>query len=42
MSENLLKAWVEQDGTLLRLPPARPRANIVDAAMTAALQEASC
>ena len=32
-----LKAWLERDGALLRLRLARPKANIVDAAMIAAL-----
>jgi cyclohexa-1,5-dienecarbonyl-CoA hydratase len=35
-----LKVWVERDGALLRLRLARPKANIVDAAMIAALQRA--
>lgn len=35
-----LKVWVERDGALLRLRLARPKANIVDAAMIAALQSA--
>ena len=35
-----LKVWVERDGKLLRLRLARPKANIVDAAMIAALQGA--
>jgi len=35
-----LKVWVERDGALLRLRLARPKANIVDAAMIAALQAA--
>ena len=35
-----LKVWVERDGALLRLRLARPKANIVDAAMIAALQGA--
>ncbi len=35
-----LKQWVECDGTLLRLRLARPKANIIDAAMIAALDEA--
>jgi cyclohexa-1,5-dienecarbonyl-CoA hydratase len=35
-----LKAWVERDGALLRLRLARPKANIVDAAMIAALRAA--
>ncbi len=40
MSESPLKVWLEQDGKLLRLRLARPKANIVDAAMIAALQAA--
>ena len=35
-----LKVWLEKDGRLLRLRLARPKANIVDAAMIAALQSA--
>ena len=35
-----LKVWIERDGALLRLRLARPKANIVDAAMIAALQAA--
>lgn len=35
-----LKVWLERDGGLLRLRLARPKANIVDAAMIAALQSA--
>jgi cyclohexa-1,5-dienecarbonyl-CoA hydratase len=35
-----LKAWLERDGALLRLRLARPKANIVDAAMIAALHAA--
>lgn len=35
-----LKVWTERDGALLRLRLARPKANIVDAAMIAALQAA--
>lgn len=35
-----LKVWLENDGKLLRLRLARPKANIVDAAMIAALQAA--
>ena len=35
-----LKAWLERDGALLRLRLARPKANIVDAQMIAALQAA--
>ncbi|HZW36430.1 MAG TPA: cyclohexa-1,5-dienecarbonyl-CoA hydratase, partial [Candidatus Deferrimicrobiaceae bacterium] len=40
MSDSPLKAWLEKDGALLRLRLARPKANIVDAAMIAALQAA--
>lgn len=40
MSDSPLKAWLEKDGALLRLRLARPKANIVDAAMIAALQSA--
>jgi cyclohexa-1,5-dienecarbonyl-CoA hydratase len=35
-----LRAWVEHDGAMLRLRLARPKANIVDAAMIDALQSA--
>jgi cyclohexa-1,5-dienecarbonyl-CoA hydratase len=35
-----LKAWLERDGALLRLRLARPKANIVDAAMILALHAA--
>jgi cyclohexa-1,5-dienecarbonyl-CoA hydratase len=35
-----LKAWLDRDGALLRLRLARPKANIVDAAMIAALHAA--
>jgi len=35
-----LKAWTEREGALLRLRLARPKANIVDAAMIAALHAA--
>ena len=40
MAESPLKAWTERDGALMRLRLARPKANIVDAAMIAALQDA--
>ena len=40
MSDGPLKVWTERDGALLRLRLARPKANIVDAAMIAALQAA--
>ena len=39
-SESPLKVSLERDGKLLRLTLARPKANIVDAAMIAALQAA--
>src|ERR1035437_2532616 len=35
-----VKVWLERDGALLRLRLSRPKANIVDAAMIAALQAA--
>jgi cyclohexa-1,5-dienecarbonyl-CoA hydratase len=35
-----LRVWIEREGALLRLRLARPKANIVDAAMIAALQAA--
>jgi cyclohexa-1,5-dienecarbonyl-CoA hydratase len=38
MSESPLKVWLDRDETLLRLRLARPKGNIVDAAMIAALQ----
>lgn len=40
MSDSPLKVWLDCDGTLLRLRLARPKANIVDAAMIAALDAA--
>jgi cyclohexa-1,5-dienecarbonyl-CoA hydratase len=40
MSEAPLKDWLEQDGALLRLRLNRPKANIVDAPMIAALHGA--
>lgn len=40
MSEGPLKVWLEKDETMLRLRLARPKANIVDAAMIGALQGA--
>ncbi len=39
-TESPLKVWVERDGALLRLRLARPKANIVDAAMILALHAA--
>jgi cyclohexa-1,5-dienecarbonyl-CoA hydratase len=35
-----IKVWLERDGQLLRLRLARPKANVIDAAMTAALSRA--
>ncbi len=40
LSVGPLKVWTERDGALLRLRLSRPKANIVDAAMIAALQDA--
>lgn len=40
MSASPVKAWLEKEGMLLRLRLARPKANIVDAAMIASLQSA--
>jgi len=40
MTEGPLKVWLERDGALLRLRLARPKANIVDAGMIAALSAA--
>jgi len=40
MPETPLKAWIEREGALLRLRLARPKANILDAAMIAALERA--
>lgn len=39
-AESPLKIWIERDGALLRMRLAKPKANIVDAAMIAALQGA--
>ena len=39
-NESPLQVWVEREGALLRLRLARPKANIVDAAMIAALRSA--
>ena len=38
--ESPLKIWIERNGALLRLRLARPKANIVDAGMIAALRAA--
>jgi len=40
MSESCLKVWLERDGALLRLRLARPKANLLDADMIGALQQA--
>ncbi|MCW8836977.1 MAG: cyclohexa-1,5-dienecarbonyl-CoA hydratase [Rhodospirillales bacterium] len=40
MSDTPLKTWIERDGKLLRLRLARPKANIIDAEMIAALDAA--
>ncbi|MHA1569990.1 MAG: cyclohexa-1,5-dienecarbonyl-CoA hydratase, partial [Alphaproteobacteria bacterium] len=40
MSDSPLKVWRERDGKLLRLRLDRPKANIIDAAMIAALDAA--
>ena len=40
MSESPLRVWLEHDGSLLRLRLARPKANIIDAEMIAALSSA--
>ena len=40
MNESPLKVWLERDGALLRLRLARPKANLIDAAMIAALASA--
>lgn len=39
-SDSPLKIWIDRDGALLRLRLARPKANLVDAAMISALREA--
>ena len=38
MSETPLKVTLERDGSLFRLTLARPKANIIDAAMIGALK----
>jgi cyclohexa-1,5-dienecarbonyl-CoA hydratase len=40
VNESPLKVWLERDGALLRLRLARPKANIIDAPMVAALAAA--
>jgi cyclohexa-1,5-dienecarbonyl-CoA hydratase len=39
-ADSPLKSWLERDGALLRLRLAKPKANLVDAAMIAALRAA--
>ncbi len=39
MTEGPVKAWLERDGRVLRLRLARPKANVVDADMIAALHD---
>ncbi len=40
MTDNPLKVWLDRDNTVLRLRLARPKANIIDAAMISALSSA--
>jgi cyclohexa-1,5-dienecarbonyl-CoA hydratase len=40
MNDSPLKVWLERDGALLRLRLARPKANVIDAEMIAALAHA--
>jgi cyclohexa-1,5-dienecarbonyl-CoA hydratase len=40
MADAPLKVWVEREGALMRMRLARPKANVIDAAMIAALQGA--
>lgn len=40
MADSPLKVWLERDGALLRLRLAKPKANLIDAALIAALAEA--
>jgi len=40
VAEAPLKVWLERDGALLRLRLARPKANLIDAAMIGALRQA--
>ena len=39
-AEHPVKAWLERDGALLRLRLSRPKANLIDAGMIAALHDA--
>ena len=40
MTDTPLKVWLDRDGSLLRLRLAKPKANLVDAAMISALDQA--
>ena len=40
MTDSPLKAWLDRDGSLLRLRMAKPKANLIDAAMISALDAA--
>ena len=40
MTDNPVNAWLERDEQILRLQLARPKANIIDAAMIDALSKA--
>ena len=40
MNESPLKVWLEREGALLRVRLARPKANVIDAGMIAALADA--
>ena len=40
MNDTALKVWLERDGALVRLRLAKPKANLIDAAMIAALRSA--
>jgi cyclohexa-1,5-dienecarbonyl-CoA hydratase len=40
VADSPLKVWLERDGALLRLRLAKPKANLIDAALIAALAEA--
>lgn len=40
MSDSPIRSWLDRDGAVLRLRLARPKANVIDRAMMAALREA--
>ena len=40
MSDSPIRGWLDRDGAVLRLRLARPKANVIDRAMMAALREA--